>query len=146
MNTLQRGDVLAFFVPDGIEINVENGITEMTTAMESATGLCLSGGNKDDNATPATENLQWMGNEDEEPENKFRSRFQALLSGRPISSQLVKELSEAAALDIVDGFPGYIKTATCAVSIDAQNKVTVSSIMEAIDGKFYDVKNEIYKQ
>lgn len=146
MNTLQRGDVLATFLPDGIEINVENGLTEMTMAMESAVGLCLSGGNKDDNSTPSTDHLQWMGNEDEEPENQFRSRFQSLLNGRPLSSQLVKEMSEAAALDIVDGFPGYIKTATSKVAIDAQNKITVLSRVEAVDGKFYVLENEIYKQ
>lgn len=146
MNTVQTGDILAIFSPDGIDMTVENGVTEMTALLSTAIGLCLTCGNKDDSVTPSTENLQYMGNEDEQPENKFRSRFLNMLNGRALSSQLVKDLSVAASLDIVDGLKGYVKTASCTVSIDANNKVTVSSKVEGIDGKFFYVESEIYKQ
>ena len=147
MSLTQKGDVLFTHTPDGGEMSVIDGITEMTVAMESAAQLCLTGGNKDDYNTADTEKNQWMGNEDEEPQYRFRSRFNSLLySGRPITSQLIRDMGEAAALDILDGFAGYLNTVTSQVTVTAKNHFTVESTIETVEGKFIDIQNEIFRQ
>lgn len=145
MSFTQLGDVRAYITPDGIEINIENGYTEMGW-FESAINLCLVGGNMDDNATPATDKKQWMGNEDEDTAYRFRSRFLHLLNGRPITSQLLRDLGEAAGLDIVDGFGDYLDSVTCDVSIDGLNKITVYSVLKMNDGESVSVENVFYKR
>lgn len=140
----QKGDVRCYVTPDGIEINVENGLAEMAW-FESAINLCLAGGNMEDAANPSTASKEWMGNEDEEPENRFRSRFMHMLNGRPMSSQLIRDLGEAASLDIIDGFGSYINSASCVANIDGLDKITLKSKLEMKDGKNVEFLSEFYK-
>lgn len=144
MSFTQNGDVLCYITPDGIEINIENGLTEMGW-WESAINLCLCGGSIGDNVTPDTKKYEWVGNEDEEPENSFRSRFISLFHGRPITSQLAVDLAGAASLDLVDGFGAYVKDVVCSVSIDNSEKITLSCEILVVDGKTISTQNEFYK-
>ena len=146
MSLVQQGDTLLFLTADGAEISVIDGVTEMTQMMESAALLCLMGGNRDDDATSAGKKYEWMGNEDEDEENQFRSRFQNKLQGRAITSQLLKDLGEAAALDILNGFAGLIESVKSNVTIDEHRKLTVTSQIEMIGGKIVIVENEIQQQ
>ena len=123
----QNGDVLFYQTLDGGEVNFENGLAEMTTLLETSIYLCLVGGNAEDDGTPAGKKYEWSGNEDEQNENRFRSRFQSLLNGNPITSQLIRDLGEAAALDILDGHPGLIDSVLSQVIIDDHRKITVKS-------------------
>lgn len=148
MSLIQRGDILAGMTGDGIDINVIEGITEMTSAYESCALLCLMAGNMDDSNTADTKKNEWLGNEDEPEENRLRSRFLNLAtSGRPVSSGLINDLGEAAALDILDGFSSIGAVAVnSSASIDSANKITVTSKIEMKDGNFIYVKNEVYAQ
>lgn len=146
MSLIQRGDALFFTTTDGGEINVTNGVTEMTQAYESAVTLCLGGGNIDDANTVETKKYEWMGNEDEIEEYKLRSRFNNILaSGRAITSQFIRDLGEAAALDILECFSGVGATAVnSTVAITGKNKLEVYSQIEMRNGDFEEVKNEVF--
>lgn len=144
MSFEQRGDALCYITPDGIEINIQDGLTEMGW-FESAINLCLTAGNMKDDVTPSTKKYEYMGNEDEETAYRFRSRFLSMLNGRPLSSQLIKDLAVAASLDLVEGFGDYIETATCNVSIDTVDSVTVTSLIEMADGRTFTAENRFYK-
>lgn len=144
MSFEQRGDVLCYITPDGIEVNFENGLIEMGW-IESHINMCLCGGNKDDNVTPDTEKYEWMGNEDEEPAYRFRSRFISMFHGRPINSQLAYDLAGAAALDIADGSGDELDSVVCNVSIDSSTKITLKSNMRFKDGTTVSAENEFYK-
>jgi hypothetical protein len=146
MSTLnQIGDVLFYQTLDGGEMNIENGLSEMTV-LESSVYLCLVGGNVEDDASPSGEKYQWSGNEDEPEEFRFRSRFLSLLNGRPITSQLIRDIGEAAALDIIDGHPGYISAVECSVSIDGHRKITVVSNITLASGDLVRIITEIQRQ
>lgn len=140
----QQGDMRFYCTTDGGELYFEGGLVE-STVIESAVYLCLMGGNMEDEMTIDTKKYQWMGNEDEEPQNQFRSRFQALIYGRPITSELINTLGEAAALDILDGFNGYADKVECQVKANSKNNFTVTSKITAIDGKFFDVQTIVSK-
>lgn len=119
----QQGDLLVIVTPDGIDISVKNGVAEMTRTVANLATLCLIGGNQFDNATPETDHLQWMGNEDEEPENQYRSRFLSLLYGNSVNSSSLKALQDAAIFDLTNGLGDMIESVT--VSIDLVNSTRV---------------------
>lgn len=97
-----RGDVLLFTTLDGAEINVKNGILEMTDGFETAVYLSLLGGNFDDDGTEATKKNEWWGNklEDNNPERKLISRYQNIIYGLPATPANLQKLEEAAKLDL----------------------------------------------
>jgi len=85
-----QGDVLLFNTPDGGEINIKNGIVELTGGFETAVYLALFGGdNRDD--TTIDNKFNWWGNVVEpDPVFHYRSITQYnLLNLLPISSNLV---------------------------------------------------------
>lgn len=146
MTLKQAGDALFFSTPDGGEINVEDGVTEMTELLESSVFLCLAGGNREDNVTPSTEKLQWMGNEDEEDKDKFRSRTGALIHGRPLTSALIKEVGESAALDILDGLGNLIKSVASVARIINNKRLDVISNIELFSGEAVTITTSLVVQ
>lgn len=146
MSLVQRGDTLFYTTTDGGEIIVSDGLTDMTQAYESAITLCLGGGNIEDANTVETKKYEWMGNEDEIDEYRLRSRFNNIISsGRAITSQLIRDLGEAASLDIMDCFSGIgAQSATSQVAIAGKNKMTLSTRIEMANGDFVDVQNEVF--
>ena len=53
----QQGDVLLFQTVDDGEINIENGVVEMSGGLETAAYLSLYGGNEDDDGREARQNI-----------------------------------------------------------------------------------------
>jgi|SRR4030065_207028 len=99
---IDKGDVLLTHTVDGSEINVENGIIEMTTGFETYVYLCLFGGNSEDNGTASTKKIEWWGNklETNNPERKLTSRFQNILFGLPATPANLIKLKQAAEQDL----------------------------------------------
>jgi phage gp46-like protein len=80
---------------------VEDGLFASDRAFNTAVYLSLFGGNKDDNGKVKNKN-EWWGNllpETAEPE-KFVSRFQAVITGLPMTAKNIQEAENAAALDL----------------------------------------------
>jgi hypothetical protein len=103
-NLHQDGDVLFQLTEAGGDICVEDGITFMTALYDSMIDITLTGGNEDDDGTPATESLQWAGNEDEPEINKLRGRFHRWTQGRPINTGNITELQKDAISDLTEAF------------------------------------------
>lgn len=76
-------DVLHYQTTDNGEMNVKDGIAEMTDGPETAVYHSLFGGNEDD-AGGSDTTFEWWGNSLEtEPARKYRSQTQYLLRSLP---------------------------------------------------------------
>lgn len=95
----QQGDVYLFHTPDGGEIDVEQGVTEMRGSLETSAYLSLFGGNYDD-AGEADTTRTWWGNIGEAPANQYRSRFAYLLGSIPAIPANLRRLEDAARRDL----------------------------------------------
>ncbi|MDR2097695.1 MAG: hypothetical protein LBP37_04165 [Spirochaetaceae bacterium] len=103
MNDSQNfeGDLLLMETPDGGEVSIENDLFVCDRSFDTAVYLSLFGGNKDDTGK-VKNNKTWWGNtlpgiaENE----KLISRFQAIISGLPMTTKNIQEAEGAAALDL----------------------------------------------
>ena len=134
MNTYQDGDVLFLMTPDGGEMNIQDGLTEMTALWDSFVLIALMGSNREDDGTAATNKKQYMGNEDEEPQYQNRSRFHSMIYGKPITSETIKELGEAAALDINDALGGMSESVRASVSVLTNKRLSVNVFIRLVTG------------
>lgn len=96
----QQGDVLLYQTDDGGEINVVDGIIEMSSGLETAAYLSLFGGNEDDDGREKNP-LTWWGNLDESDIAKqYRSETQYLLHTLPATSINLLRIQDAALRDL----------------------------------------------
>lgn len=96
----QEGDVLLFQIVDNGEINLENGLVQMTKSFYTAAYLSLFGGNED---APGDADLfsDWWGNFTEvEPSKRYVSETQYILRMTPATSAGLQRLEEAVARDL----------------------------------------------
>jgi phage gp46-like protein len=103
MNDLQNfeGDLLLSETPDGGEVSIENGVFVCDRSFNTAVYLSLFGGNKDDNGR-VKNNKTWWGNtlSGTAENEKLVSRFQAVISGLPMTTKNIQEAEGAASLDL----------------------------------------------
>jgi phage gp46-like protein len=89
-----EGDVFLFQTNDNGDINIENGIIEMTGGLETTMYLSLFGGNFD-------ENSEWWGNLTENNDvNKLISRTQSFIENMPLTTQNIERLKEVILIDL----------------------------------------------
>lgn len=143
-NTNQQGDVLLYHgSEDSGEINESGGIIQMTTFFETMAYLALFGGNEEDDGSAATEKNQWWGNEGEPEEQQYRGRFQAMLTGVPLTSASIVELESAAKEDMEGAFlPNYANSIDVDASIVAPDTVSLVIDIEALTGEHYKINLE----
>lgn len=100
MSTIQEGDVLLYQTNDDGEINVTNGLVEMSGGLQTAAYLSLFGGNEDDDGL--ADNVKtWWGNVTEtENSHKYVSETQNLLGALPITSGNLLRVEDAAKRDL----------------------------------------------
>jgi len=146
MNRNQAGDVLLFQGPDDGDIFVQDGITEMTQGFESMLYIILVGSNEDDDGSQSTEHLQWLGNEDEPPENQIRGKFHKRLNGSPITSGTLKDLQADAVDDITAGFGDMIEGVDLTVQATSNKSVSVSGKIYFTNGVVETFGLELFKQ
>ena len=95
------GDVLLIETPDGGDIVLENGAVKPCKDFSTAVYLSLFGGNKDDAGTVKNRYTWWANTLKETPEDeKIVSRFQAIITGLPLSIKNIRKAETAAALDL----------------------------------------------
>lgn len=100
MSTIQEGGVLLYQTVDDGEINVENGLVEMSGGLQTAAYLSLFGGNEDDDGL-ADNAKTWWGNVTEtENSRKYVSETQNLLEALPITSGNLLRVEDAAKRDL----------------------------------------------
>lgn len=95
------GDVLLIETPDGGDIVLEGGLVKPCKDFSTAVYLSLFGGNKDDAGTVKNRHAWWANALKETPETeKMISRFQAVITGLPLSVKNIRKAETAAALDL----------------------------------------------
>lgn len=130
--TNQQGDVLLFQTNDGGDINVEDGVVEMTPGLGVAAYLALFGGNEDDDGRDENPH-NWWGNIDEtEPSRRYRSETQHLLQSIPAVTGNLRRIEDAALRDLNFFLEdGIASSVSAEASIPAVNTVMVEILIEA---------------
>lgn len=128
----QQGDVLLFQTDDDGEINVVDGIVEMSGGLETAAYLSLFGGNEDDDgrdSNPAT----WWGNIDEiDPARQYRSETQHLLQSIPATTGNLRRVEDAAVRDLAWFAQNNVASSVSVVaSIPGVNRIKLTIDIEA---------------
>lgn len=128
----QQGDILLFQTVDDGDINVENGITEMTVGFETMAYLCLFGGNvKDDGSqnNPFT----WWGNIDEPiKERRYVSETQNLIEGLSATTNNLQRIEDAVKRDLEVFLTLDIASSVeVEVALPAVNRVEIRVSIEA---------------
>ena len=128
----QQGDVLLYQTNDGGEINVVNGLIEMSGGLETAVYVSLFGGNEYDDGRDKNPFTFW-GNLDEiDPALKYISETQFLLKELPATTGNLNRLEQAAKRDtkwLLDKKVASFINIT--VTIPAINSIKISIEIEA---------------
>ena len=140
----QQGDVLLCQTNDDGEINVVDGVVEMSGGLETAAYLSLFGGNEDDDGradSPAT----WWANLDEvDPVRQYRSETQNLLQALPATTGNLRRIEDAAARDLAWFTQANVASSvTVVASIPGLNKIKLTINIEAVgeESSFEFVEN-----
>ena len=113
-----EGDILLTETPEGGDIVLEGGLVKPCKDFSTAVYLSLFGGNKDDAGTVKNRYTWWANTLKETPENeKMASRFQAVITGLPLSVKNIRKAEAAALLDL-----GWLKSDGAADEIIAAGK------------------------
>lgn len=139
----QQGDVKLFQTVDGGDINVVNGVVDMSGGLETTVYLALFGGNEDDDGSK--DNIHsWWGNKEEITEKQYHSRTQYLLKSLPVTSNNLVHIEDAVVLDLA-----YLIDLKIASSVDvvviipALNSINinVSIIANGVESEFNFTEN-----
>lgn len=140
----QQGDILLFQTIDDGEINVVDGVIEMSGGLDTAAYLSLFGGNEDCSGR-ATCPFTWWGNHSENDKAKqYVSETQYLLKTIPAIPANLRRIEDAAGRDLNWFLEKNIASSvTIAVIIPALNTIKISVIIEAngVESSFEFVEN-----
>ena len=103
MSGLQNfeGDLFLFEALDGGDISIASGLFVSDQQFSTAAYLSLFGGNKDDSGKVNSRNEYWSNFLDGITESeKYRSRFQHIITGFPMTVRNIKEAETAAYMDL----------------------------------------------
>jgi len=137
-------DIFLFQTIDDGEINVEDGIIEMSGGLDTAAYLSLFGGNEDCSGR-ATCPFSWWGNFAEiDKANQYVSETQYLLKSLPVTTGNLSRIKDAATRDLQWFLDKKIASSvTVTVSIPALNtvKINVNIIAQGLESSFEFVEN-----
>lgn len=120
---MQEGDVLLYQTPDGGNINVEDGIVQMTQGLETAVYLSLF--SPDD----------WYGNDTTDNESeKLHSETELIISKKPQTSKNYQLLVQAIESDLKWLTESLANNVTASVSSDTLNRVNIDVTIEQDSG------------
>ncbi|MCP4444596.1 MAG: hypothetical protein GY811_04525 [Myxococcales bacterium] len=144
MTQQQQGDVLLYQTDDGGEINVVNGLVEMSGGLQTSVYLSLFGGNEDDDGRQDSAQTWWGNLSETEKPKRYRSEAQHLLQALPASSGNLRRIEDAAARDLqwfIDG--GIASNVAVAASIPGLNYINLTIDIEAYgeESRFNYVEN-----
>jgi len=140
----QQGDIFLFQTNNDGEINVENGIAEMSSGLDTAAYLSLFGGNEDCSGRVNCP-FSWWGNFDEiDKAKKYISETQYLLKILPAITVNLRRLEEAATRDLEWFIDNKIASSIIViVTIPAINTIKFNITIKAngIESSFEFVEN-----
>lgn len=132
MTSTQEGDVKLFQTIDDGNITIEDGITEMSGGIETATYLALFGGNEQDDGRDDNPNNWWGNVGENEPARQYRSETQYILRSLPATTANLGRLEDAAIRDLQFFLDENIASSVSVVaSIPGLNKIKLTIAIEA---------------
>ncbi len=93
-------DVLLYNTDDGGDINVRDGIVELSSGLVTAVYISIFGGNVEDDGRSNNENQWWANFVEDEPSRHMRSRFQHFVHRLPPIPINLRRLEDAARQDL----------------------------------------------
>ena len=140
----QQGDIFLFQTNNDGEVNVVNGIIEMSSGLDTAAYLSLFGGNEDCSRRDVCP-FSWWGNFSEDDKaKKYISETQYLLKTIPAITANLLRIEEAARRDLNWFLENKIASSvTVIVTIPALNSIKINIVIEAngIESIFEFVEN-----
>ena len=128
----QQGDILLYQTDDGGEINIENGIIEMSGGLGTAVYLSLFGGNEDDDNRDNNIYKWWANFNETDNIYKFNSETQNLLQSLPATAANLRRIEDAVKRDLVWLTDQKIATTiNVSVNITGLNRIKISVKIEA---------------
>ena len=140
----QQGDIFLFQTDNDGEINVENGIIEMSGGLDTAAYLSLFGGNEDCSGRETCPFTWWANRSENDDALKYISETQYLLQSLPAITANLRRIEDAANRDLAWFLNEKIaSTVTVLVSIPALNRIQIDVIIEAegVESSFKFVEN-----
>ena len=140
----QQGDILLYQTADDGEINVSNGVVEMSGGLQTAVYLSLFGGNEDDDGLESNAR-NWWGNFDEtETSRRYRSETQNLLQSIPLTSGNLLKVRDAVRRDLNWLLEEQVASSIgITVSIPGLNKIAIAVDISAVgaESRFEFIEN-----
>ncbi len=129
---MQQGDVLLFQTDDEGDINVVDGLVEMSGGLETAAYLSLFGGNEDDTGADGSSLIWWANLDETDPAFQYRSETQSLLQGIPAITGNLIRIEDAVRRDLAWFIDKKIaSTIVITVSIPGINRIKIIVDIEA---------------
>ncbi len=127
----QQGDVKLVQTVDAGEVNIVNGVIEMSGGLETSVYLALFGGNEDDDGH--NDNIfSWWGNKEETIEKQYRSKTQHLLQSLPLTSSNLLRIEDAVISDLAYLIDLKIASSVnVVVMIPALNSININIVIQA---------------
>ena len=123
---MQQGDVKLFNTTEGGDISVVNGVTEMSSGLDTAAYVSLFGGNEDDSGSDNNAQTWWGNLGETEPAKKYRSETQFILKSLPATSENLGRVEDAAARDLQWFLDvGAASSVTVEASIPTRNRIQI---------------------
>jgi hypothetical protein len=128
----QQGDVLLFQTKDDGEINITDGLIEMSSGLETAAYLSLFGGNEDDDGSDENTHNWWGNLSETEPEAQYRSQTQHLLQSLPATTGNLLRIQDAAEKDLA----WLSSSVSVVVTMPGLNKVKLTIQIDQVQLEF----------
>ena len=96
----QQGDILLFQTVDDGDINVSDGLVEMSGGLGTAAYLSLFGGNEDDDGRKNSTATWWANLNETETTRQYRSETQNLLQAIPAVPANLRRIEDAVRRDL----------------------------------------------
>lgn len=129
----QQGDILLYQTNDDGEINIVDGIVEMSGGFETAAYLSLFGGNEKDDGRADNAATWWANLNEIDPVSQYRSETQNLLQSLPATTGNLRRIEDAANRDLAWFIQNNISSSLIVVaSIPGFNKIKLTITIEAI--------------
>ena len=128
-----QGDVLLFQTLDDGEINIIDGIMEMSGGLETAAYLSLFGGNEDDDGLDENPFIWWGNLDEDDPVSQYRSETQNLLQAIPATSGNLIRIVDAVERDLAWFIEKNVATSVdVVVTIPALNRIKIEINIQAV--------------
>lgn len=117
-------DVLLCQTNDDGDMNIEDGLVELTDDFRTGAYLSLFGGNENDDGLDDNPDTWWGNLNEDDPSNQYRGETEYLLRSLPVTTSNLLRIEDAAKRDLaMFQNIGAVKDLTVEVSLTGLNRL-----------------------